>query len=113
MKADEQTYIDTISSKWPQDSEASAELLALVEKAVSTFPQSAKLWCMRGDLIQLSGLEANYKLTDAVESYQQAVAADPSFGEAYESTGYYYGVVEENFAVSEAAFRKAVELNMG
>lgn len=113
MKTDGQEHIDTIASKWPKGKEASSEILALAEEAVSAFPQSAKLWCMRGDLIQMSALEANYELADATASYQQAVTVDPLFGEAYESIGYYYDVVEINFAVSELAFRKAVELGEG
>jgi tetratricopeptide (TPR) repeat protein len=68
---------------------------------------------MRGDLIQMSVLEANYELADAAASYRQAVAVNPLFGEAYESIGYYYDVIEENFTVSETAFRKAVELKAG
>lgn len=110
---DEQAYINTIASQWPKDKEASVELLALAEEAISAFSQSAKLWCMRGDLIQISGLEANYELADAVASYQRAVAVNPLCGEAYESIGYYYDVIEEDLAVSETAFRKAVELKTG
>jgi lipoprotein NlpI len=45
--------------------------------------------------------------------YQQAVAVDPSFGEAYESIGYYYDVLEEDLSMTEMAFRKAIELEMG
>lgn len=116
MTTSEQTYIDQISSQWPRkwgESKVSLALVTLVEEAVSTFPKSAQLWCIRGDLIQLAPIEAQYELADALLSYQTAIEIDPLFAEAYESIGYYYDVIEEDFAISEAAFRKAIELGGG
>jgi tetratricopeptide (TPR) repeat protein len=129
MTTNEQSYIDRITSqarKYQEQSqkrneytfrwmtqEESLEMLALLEEAVLACPQSPKLWCLRGDLIQLFDIEVQYEFADILHSYQQAVAVDPSFGEAYESIGYYYDVLEENLPVAEVAFRKAIELGMG
>jgi tetratricopeptide (TPR) repeat protein len=63
--------------------------------------------------IQLFDVEAQYEFADILHSYQQAVAVDTSFGEAYESIGYYYDVLEEDLSMAEMAFRKAIELEMG
>jgi tetratricopeptide (TPR) repeat protein len=116
MTTSEQTYIDQIASQWPKkmgESDASLALLTLVEEAVSTFPKSPKLWCIRGDLIQFAPMEAQYELADALLSYQTAIEIDPLFAEAYESIGYYYDVIDENFPASEAAFHKAIEFGSG
>jgi tetratricopeptide (TPR) repeat protein len=128
MKTSEQSYIDRITAqarKYEEQrqklnectfrwitKEESLEMLALLEEAVLSCPQSPKLWCLRGDLIQLFD-DDQYEFTDILHSYQQAVAVDPSFGEAYECIGYYYDVLEEDLPVAEVAFRKAIELGMG
>jgi tetratricopeptide (TPR) repeat protein len=116
MTTSEQSYIDRIAAQWPRkwgESKASLALVTLVEEAVSTFPKSAQLWCIRGDLVQLAPIEAQYGLADALLSYQTAIEIDPLFAEAYESIGYYYNVIDEDFAVCEAAFRKAIEFGSG
>jgi hypothetical protein len=41
--------------------------------------------------------------------YQTAIEIDPLFAKAYASIGYYYDAIDEDFAVSEVAFRKAIE----
>ena len=46
-------YIEKIDMAWPRSIAASAtEALRLVEEGLSAFPKCAKLWCMKGDLIQ-------------------------------------------------------------
>jgi tetratricopeptide (TPR) repeat protein len=121
MAINEQSYIDRISSliqkhketsfQWINN-EDSMRLLALLEESVLSCPQSPKLWCLRGDLIQLCDIEVKYQHIDILHSYEQAIAIDPSFAEAYESIGYYYDVIDENFPKSEAAFCKAIESGM-
>jgi tetratricopeptide (TPR) repeat protein len=121
MTTSEQSYITRITSQARKHKESSlsqinkeeaVELLALLEEAVLSYPQSPKLWCLRGDLIQLFD-ENQYEFADILHSYQQAVTVDPSFCEAYESIGYYYDVLEADLPVAEVAFRKAIELGMG
>ncbi|RYG57182.1 hypothetical protein EON80_28565 [bacterium] len=113
MVTEEQEYIDAIWTDWPAGREASLELLAMAEEAVAAYPQSSKLWCMRGDLIQLGETESRYQLSDSLESCRRAIAVDPTFAEAYESVGYYFDVIEEDFPLSEDAFRQAVKLGAG
>lgn len=111
----EEEYVDAIATDWPYGigGEASPELQALADEAVAAYPRSAKLWCMRGDLIQLGSEESKYELLDALESYHRAVAVDPGFAEAYQEIGYYHDVYTEDFPAAEQAFRKAVELGAG
>jgi len=115
MKPQEQAYVDKIALLWPDGyvCEASPAVLALIEEAVSIFPDCAKLWCLRGDLICLSSLEANYELVDALFSYEQALKADPELSEAYQEIGYYYDVYFEDLNLSEIAFRKAIAFGAG
>ena len=49
----ESEYIEKLFALWPTEGETSDEALALADEAVRAHPASAKLWCMRGDLIQL------------------------------------------------------------
>jgi tetratricopeptide (TPR) repeat protein len=113
MRPEEQAYVDKISRGFPDKGEVSLEVLALVEEAVAAFPQCARLWCLRGDLIQCSPIGANYQLADALSSYQEALVADPLCAEAHESIGYYYDVIEDDPNVAEASFRRAIRLGAG
>ena len=109
----ETDYITKIKSLLTDESEVAVEVLQLVEKSVAEHPQSAKLWCWRGDLIQRAALEANYELDDALKSYKRALEIDPSNAEAYESIGYYEDAIMSNPASAESSFRKAIELGAG
>jgi tetratricopeptide (TPR) repeat protein len=113
MISTEANYIETLEALYPQQEAASVEVLALAEKAVTEFPNSAKLWCIRGDLIQLGTSEAKYELNNALESYERAIAVDPSFAEAYESIGFFYDAVMDDPESAEPAFRKAIEFGAG
>lgn len=85
--------------------------LADVEEALRAFPSSAKLWNLRGDLIQLDDeAEEHYTLENALESYQRAVELDGTYAEAFENIGYYYDVHEDDPDRAEAFFRRAIEL---
>ena len=109
----ESDYIHRLQALFPHQGDASVEALAFAEQAVAAFPHCAKLWCLRGDLIQLGTLEANYELEDALLSYEQALAVDPDSAEAYESIGYFYDAVMDDPQSAEPAFRKAIILGAG
>ena len=53
----ESDYISELKSRWPTDEaanrETSLETLALADEAVQAFPQSAELWVIRGNLLEL------------------------------------------------------------
>ena len=104
--------IDVLRSHGPAAGEdASLEALHLADEAVERFPRSAKLWCMRGDLIQLGSGESHHELEDALRSYQRAAEADPDYAAAWESLGYYYDVITNELEAAERMFRRAVHLN--
>ena len=113
MSLTETDYVREIKSLLPDEGEVAVEVLELMEKAVAEYPESAKLWCWRGDLIQMAALEAGYELDDALKSYERALEIDPINAEAYESIGYYGDVIMSNSASAESAFRKAIELGAG
>jgi len=109
----ETEYIEKIRGEWrAKCTEPTGELLHLVEQGIQNHPGSAKLHCMRGDLIQLSD-DSAYKLEDALASYEQAIEIDAKFAEAHESIGYYCDVISQDLKLAEAAFRRAIELGAG
>ena len=113
MILSEADYIQKIKSLLPEEGEVAVEVLELMENAVADYPDSAKFWCWRGDLIQMASLEAGYELDDALKSYERALEIEPSNAEAYESIGYYEDVIMSNSASAESPFRKAIELGAG
>ena len=113
MSLTETDYVREIKSLLPEEGEVAVEVLELMEKAVAEYPNSSKLWCWRGDLIQMASLEANYELDDALKSYERALEIDPSNAEAYESIGYYEDAIMSNPTSAESPFRKAIELGAG
>ncbi len=108
MTSKELEYVKKLKAFYPLQ-EASIEILALAEKAVSECPESAKLWCIRGDLIQLGSAESEYKLEDALESYKNALAVESSSFEAHEGIGFFYDVHLDNPKTAETFFRKAIQ----
>jgi tetratricopeptide (TPR) repeat protein len=109
----ESDYIDSLEALFPEEDEASVEALNLAEAAVAAYPSSTKLWCLRGDLIQLGTSEAGYELEDALRSYERALTVDPHCAEAYESIGYFYDALMDDPQSAEPSFRKAISLGAG
>ena len=64
--------------------ECSPATLTLADNAVVAFPQSARLWYLRGTFICKSFNDSNYSLEDAVHCYQKAVELDPHCADAHE-----------------------------
>ena len=89
MTVDE--YIEKLKAR-PRGRETTPETFALVEEALEAHPNSAKLWCFRGALIQLGpGPEkSGYKREDALASYRKAIEVEPDCHEGWEQLGYYY-----------------------
>ena len=109
----ESDYIRRIKTEWPRSDQVSAaKPLRLVEEGLSAFPGSAKLFCMKGDLIQLSDGQ-QYELAEAMRCYQQAADLAPKSPEAFESLGFFFDAIESDLARAESAFRKAVQLGGG
>jgi tetratricopeptide (TPR) repeat protein len=96
--------------------EPSFEHIRLVEEGLREHPRSARLWNLRGDLIQLveddQTLES-YSLDDARDSYEHARAAAPDDPEAYESLGHFFDAVDEQLDIAATMFRSAIERGGG
>jgi tetratricopeptide (TPR) repeat protein len=65
---------------------------------------------MRGDLIQLGAEDIPYELTDALASYERAIAIDPKCAEAYEEIGHFYDAVMGDAERAKPFFHRAAVL---
>jgi tetratricopeptide (TPR) repeat protein len=113
LKMKESDYIEKIFALWPTEGETSDEALTLADESVHAYPDSAKLWCMRGDLIQLGSADIPFTLEDALVCYERAVSIDPNFAEGHEEIGHFYDAVMPNPSRARRAFRKAAEIRRG
>ena len=110
---EETAYIEKLKSLYPAEGEeTSNQALALAEEAVRAFPESPKLWCMRGDLIQLSAEGIPYELGDALASYKRAIAINPKCVEAYEEIGHFYEAIMGDAESAKPFFHQAAVLKM-
>ena len=62
----EDEYISRLRAGWPQDTDASQQVIALADEAVRAFPESAPLLVMRGNLIELGPESCPYPLEEAL-----------------------------------------------
>ncbi len=99
-----------LAAEW--ESLTAAQLQKL-EEGLRQFPNSARLWILRGDLIQLGGDDPRYSLDDVLASYRTALELDPMSADAHESIGHFLDAVANEPAEAEPHFRKAIELGGG
>jgi Tfp pilus assembly protein PilF len=102
--------IEAIRTDVAAHGKATLAALHMIEEGLKIFPQSARLWILRGDLIQLSDEEAPYSPDDALTSYHTALEYEPSSIEAHESIGRFLDAVLDKPAEAEPYFRKAILL---
>jgi tetratricopeptide (TPR) repeat protein len=108
---DETAYIERLRSLYPAEGEeASNHALAVADEAVRAWPESSKLWCMRGDLIQLGAEDIPHDLAEALASYERAIAIDPKCVEAYEEIGHFYDSVMDDADRAKPFFHQAAVL---
>jgi hypothetical protein len=88
----EEDYIAELRERSPRNAKmkATPETIALSDEATRAFPRSAKLWCMRGTLIQFGPENCPHSLNEALVSYKRAIEIDPSFADAWEAAGDFY-----------------------
>lgn len=106
----ENDYFSQLRDGWPKGRDASLQIIALADEAVRAFPQSARLWVMRGDLIQLGPESCPHPLEESLASYQRAVEVDPQFAEAWDEIGHYHDAVLSDEAAAQRYFREAERL---
>jgi cytochrome c-type biogenesis protein CcmH/NrfG len=104
-------YIAKLKAR-PKDRETTAESFALVEEALKAHPDSARLWCFRGALIQLGPVpeESGYKLEDALASYRKAVELEPDCPKGWEELGHYHDVHLDDERSAREFWAKAEKL---
>lgn len=106
------SIIDLLFKRRDREKEISLETMKLVEDSILKFPNSSKLQCIKGDFIQLSSEDTPYELLDSLKAYEQAIELDPKCAEAFESIGYYYDIIDEQFDLAREAFEKALEVEV-
>lgn len=110
----EAEYIAELKSRWPKDEngerETTLETLAFADEAVRAFPQSARLWVIRGDLFQLGPKECPAPLKESLVCYKKAIEIDPQFAEAWEEAGHFYDAVLNDQHTAQPYFQEAARL---
>jgi tetratricopeptide (TPR) repeat protein len=108
----EEEYIAELRERSPRNAKmkVAPETIALADEATRAFPRSAKLWCMRGNLIQLSSENCPHNLDDALASYKRAIEIDSSFAEAWEEVGYFYHNVLDDEPAAQPYLHQAEKL---
>ena len=106
----EEEYITQLRERTSTGGGASLDVISLADKAVEAFPRSARLWCLRGDLIQLGPEDNPHTLDDALTSFRKAIEIDPGFAEAWEEIGHFYHAVLDDEPGAEPYFREAARL---
>lgn len=109
----ENDYITKLEARWPRRADTDAALLstiALADGAVRAFPQSPRLWCIRGDVIQLGPESCPHSLDDALACYQRATEINPQFIEAWESLGHFHNAVLDEEVSAQRFFSEAERL---
>jgi hypothetical protein len=104
----ESDYITELKARWPRthSDEVSLETIALAGEAVQVFPQSPKLWVIRGDLLQLGPEDCPYPLEESLVCYKRAIEIDPRFAEAWESAAHFYDAVMADEQAAAPYFRE-------
>ncbi|MBN9693900.1 MAG: hypothetical protein J0M24_26965 [Verrucomicrobia bacterium] len=108
----EEDYIAELRSRWPRQhsDEVSLATIALADEAVRDFPSSARLWVMRGDLLQLGPELCPHPSEDALASYRRAIKADPLFAEAWDEIYHYYDLIVGDEEAAQPFFLESLRL---
>lgn len=86
------------------------------DRAVAEHPQSARLWNLRGDVIQLlddDPTDHGLAPDEALRCYERAAEAAPDDAEAFESIGFYHDEFEDDPEAAEEPLRRALALGAG
>lgn len=108
-----QEYVAAILEEVLRDERATPAALALLEDALERFPDSAAIWCLRGDVFQLGEDEDGAAFESAEASYLKAAELDPRSPEPHESLGHLYDAIYDEPERAAKCFRKAIALGAG
>ncbi|WP_018277357.1 tetratricopeptide repeat protein [Teredinibacter turnerae] len=92
----EAEYIAELRKRWPRDhksEEPTAETMEVTLKALEDYPNSEKLWVMRGDLLQLVNFDDGLELGESEKCYRKAIEINPQSAEAYEELAHFLDAV--------------------
>lgn len=109
----EREFLQEISRHWPDamsSTGSSSTTVALADEAVESFPASAPLWTMRGDLLQLADADSGYELGEVERCYRKAIESDPLYAPAYEELGRFLALVMDNRRKAKRFLEKARRL---
>lgn len=110
---EQEQYVGELQSRWPRGpthSEPTQATLHLANVAVQKFPMSAKLWIMRGNLLELSSFETCLPFSEPARCYRIAIKLDPFNIEAYEDLAWFLDAVLGNRRKAKSLFDKARRL---
>ena len=105
----EQDYVNELSRRFRDSDEATADIMRLADEAVAALPHSARLWCMRGDLIQVGTEEVRHTLDDARASYERALVLEPDNAEALECMGHFFDAIVPDSSKAEWYFLRSID----
>ncbi len=108
-----QQYVAAILEEVLRDERSTPAAVALLDEALARFPESAALWCLRGDVHQLGEDEDGAAFETAEASYLKAAELDPRNPEPHESLGHLYDAIFDEPARAAECFRKAIALGAG
>jgi tetratricopeptide (TPR) repeat protein len=86
---------------------------ALLDEALSRFPDSAALWCLRGDVLQLADEDDGAAFEEAEAAYLKAAELEPRNPDPHEGLGRLYDAIFDEPERAAEAFRKAISLGAG
>ncbi|TWT79655.1 hypothetical protein CA13_10610 [Planctomycetes bacterium CA13] len=76
-----------------------------------THPRDPYLWDVLGDIIQLADNQFAERY-DSLDCYLNAIDADPEYGPAHNSLGYWHDIAE-NYTLARLHFETAIRLGAG
>jgi tetratricopeptide (TPR) repeat protein len=100
-----------LKSTLNSDGESTDKTFEVLERHLNESPNDERLWDARGDYIQrYGGNDEKLSFEEAKLSYLRAIECNEKYARAYESLGYFYDVVEDDYKVAEKYFRKSISI---
>jgi hypothetical protein len=95
----EDDFMRAIMALWPRSIDAPDTCppgIALCDAAIAAYPGNARFHICRGDLLQMSDIDAPWPLEEALHCYERATAIDPRNDDAWFELGMFWDVVMAN-----------------